>query len=328
MKDILLAKYIVATALFIAILGCSRSGDTDALVSIVRLDKDISRYITMSVADRSCMVDSLQPYLSAYMQILGDDTISDSSLMSLSQSPAVQMFSPAVDSVFPQLDKCSEALASVDARVSENGLSIPSYRYATIVWGKEKYIVVNDSIMFIALNHYLGPEHEAYANWPEYQRVNKRPEMIVYDALEARLALGYPFQPAQSGATLLSQMVYDGALAYIKMQLIPDANEADAMGFTARQLNDIADNERFMWERLVSGKMLFSTDIGIASHLLNPAPASSLISPDAPGRAVRYIGYKIVCAYMENNPSTSLSMLLSPAFYNDKDLLRKSEYRK
>ena len=60
---------------------------------------------------------------------------------------------------------------------------------------------------------------------------------------------------------------------------------------------------------------------------MNPAQNSAPISPDAPGRAAVYIGYRIVCAYMSAHPATSLRTLLTPAFYASPSLLRRAAYQ-
>lgn len=325
MKNSIIAKLFSALALFFVATGCSDNKTADT-IAMERLDRAVAVYGNTDVPKRLAMIDSLGDYLAPYLNIVGVDTLCDSTMQMVSRSRMVEMFSPAVDSVFPNMDNCAAAIAGATARAADLNVTLPDYRYATVVWGKDKSVIVSDSIMFIALNHYLGPDHDAYSGWPDYMRVNKRPEMIPYDVVEARLALHCPFKADPQGNTLLSRMLYDGSLAYLKMQLIPDAAENMALGFSAEQLKDIAENESFMWNKLVNGKMLYSTDADLAAHLLGPAPASSPISPDAPGRAVRYIGYRIVKSYMENNDSQPLDALLSPGFYNDRNVLRKAAY--
>ena len=306
-------------------MSCGRQKSND--IEIKRLDRIVEQYKDMDSTSRAALRDSLASELTALMQILEvDSTATDEALMRWSESMPVTMFTPAAESVFPATDSLSHAVTAALSMARRKGLDLPQYKYAAVVWGREKSIIIYDSVMFIALNHYLGKDHEAYDHWPEYMRVLKRPDMLPYDVIESELALKYPYISEDGNGTVLSHILYDGAMSYIKMQLMEDADECNALGFTADQLEDIRKNESFIWQRLAAGRMLYSSDSGILSKLLDPAPRSSLISPDAPGRAVRYTGYRIVCQYMERYPDTRLTELLSPEFYNSRHTLHKAAY--
>lgn len=325
MKNSITKKLFSAVAIILLFGACTKSKEPSA-TTVIRLDKEVAAYKNLDAKAKEQHLDSLRPYLSGYMQIIGVDSVNVVSMTALSESQMIAMFEPAVDSVFQVNKRYVTDISMVDNRLEALSEPLPKCAYATVVWGKDKSIIVNDTVMYIALNHYLGSDHDAYTNWPEYMRINKRPEMLPYDVMETRLALAMPYTADEAANTLLSNMVYEGALAYIKYKLLPDAQLCNALGFTQEQLDDIVKNEGVMWKRLVSGQMLYSTDAVLLQNLLSVAPASSMISPDAPGRAVRYIGYKIVESYMAKHPDTPLGSLLKPSFYAEKDILRKSGY--
>ncbi len=77
---------------------------------------------------------------------------------------------------------------------------------------------------------------------------------------------------------------------------------------------------------MAADNLIYSTDMSIARRLSEPSPSSTLISPNLPGRVGRYIGYRIVDAYIANNPGTKLSDILSPDFYNSPSVLINSGY--
>ena len=327
MKQTTLAKWFMAAAVFFAMASCNGTSEEQAEPQrIVRIDEAIASYKDLDSVSRAGLRDSLHDALSAYAQVLRLDTVGDSELLSISESYPVEMFTPEVEKVFLSLDTIESDLGATLAAADKQGLGLPRHTYAAVVWGRPESMLLNGDIMLVALNHYLGASHEAYDHWPEYKRKLKSPEMLVYDIAEAEMGMKYPYSAAQSGATLLSHMLYDGALAYCKKELVPDASEARALGFTDQELADLYSNESFMWGKLVSGQMLHSTDADLIARLTTPAPASPAISPNAPGRAVRFAGYRIVCAYMQRNPETKLSDLLSPTFYNSPDVLTKAAY--
>lgn len=323
---------------------------------IVRLDRLTYEYPKMDAARRSSVRDSFGTELTALVRVMGlGDRASDEAILVWADTQPVKIFSPLVDKEFPNLDELEKALGKIIGNAEESGLKIPHYSYATVVWGKPKSIIFADSVVLIALNHYLGPGNPAYANWPEYIRNQKRRELLPYDITEAIVATNYPYQPADarpaaakpavvtdpedqstaddipdfepvSDGTLLNHLLYEGALAYAKTQLVPDADVTLALGFTPDQMRDIVANEEYTWNKIVSGKMLYSTDPELHGRLFNLLPNSAPISPQAPGRALRYIGLQIVRSYVNGHKDVKLEYLLSPAFYNNANTLRDAAY--
>lgn len=333
-RNSIVLKMFAAAAICGALWGCGTSGtprgvevnEADA-VEVERLDTAIFRFVRLPQAERRQMCEGrLRAYWQGWLSIMDMGPVEPGSLARLAVSPAVKAFGPAVRRVFGDFTPYADTIGSALAAVRREKLAVPDYGYATVVWGADKSIIVCDSIMYIALNHYLGPGHEAYAGFPDFLRQNKAPAMMKYNVVETALGLTYPYQPPAAGATVLSRLVYEGALAYLKMRFVPWAQEARALGFTEAQLTDIRKNEGFMWQQLVGRGLLYSTDAEIVEALLRPARCSAPISPDAPGRAAVYMGYRIVSAYMEAHPSTPLRTLLSPVFYNSPDLLRTAGY--
>lgn len=339
------------------LISCSDDNKTpDRVQKIARLDRATYAYPGMDAARRSALRDSLAPELTALVKVMElGQTANDEAILAWSDTQPVRIFSPLVGKAFPTLDSLEHTLGGIVGNVGDNGLKIPHYRFATVVWGKPKSIVFADSVALIALNHYLGPDSPAYANWPLYIRQQKRPELLPYDIAEAMVATSYPYQPADAhtarprqavetdpydestaddipdmviepDGTLLNRMLYEGALVYAKTQLVPDADVTLALGFTPEQMRDVAANEEYAWNKIVSGKMLYSTDPELHDRLFNLLPNSAPISPQAPGRALRYIALQIVRAYVDGHKDVTLEYLLSPAFYNGANTLRESGY--
>lgn len=317
---------LAATALTTSSCKNNDKGSKATPVPVVRLDRSVAEYSHLDSLQRVAMLDSLRPEISALLQVLGADTCSYHTALTWSQSMAVDMFSPLADTVYKDLSGFEQTLGSILENAREQGISLPRRRYVAVVWGRPQSIVFNDSVVLIALNHYLGADSPAYANWPEYQRRLKTPRMLDYDMAEALVGTAFPYAPKNGNGDVLSRLLYEGAMAEAKMRLVPDAKPEDALGFTHEQLEDIKANRGLIWKRLVSGKMLYSADSELSEKLFGLMPFSTPLSNDAPGRSVRLIGYEIVKAYLDRNPETALSQLLTPAFYTNRDILRQSGY--
>lgn len=74
--------------------------------------------------------------------------------------------------------------------------------------------------------------------------------------------------------------------------------------------------------------MLPSTEPAIRRSLLNPAPFASAISPSAPGGTGKWIGMRIVEAYLAREKSSIADFLRNRTYQNAKTVLTESQYGK
>lgn len=260
------------------------------------------------------------------LSIAGIEADGDEAVEAWIESPAVKGFAQAVDSLSPSGKEISEALAYAIERAEHDGLTIPIKSFATAIWGKPQSIIFADSTMFVALNHYLGSDHAAYMGLPDYRRASKRPEMAAYDAAEAMVATSYPYEPGDEAA-VINRLVYEGALTAAKMRMVKNASLAPALGYSDEQLEWLEKNEREIWRKMLGLNMVFDRSETVADRLTQPAPATTLLSPDCPGRAGRYIGYRIVESYLRSHPDAGLKDVLSKEYYGMENPLSVSNYR-
>lgn len=306
-----------------------QEGTDTTPVRIHRLDKDIASFINDDRQHRDSIINADLELLKGYALIVNGTDSVDERLMSFwSTWPATTMFMPEVDRLYSDLEPEEHALGLILETAKANSLAIPADKFASVTWGDSHSIIINEGnrTAYLALNHYLGALNEAYNGWPRYKTKLKTRDMIPVDMAEALLATSYPYIETDE-ATVLNRLIYEGSIATAKHALVPAAPLNLILGFTADEMQQVVDNEEFIGKQLLKDNKLYSSDQTIISNLFDLRPSSTLISPDAPGRASRYIGYKIVQSYLDNNAGTTLSELLSPSFYNDGiSVLRKSGY--
>ena len=241
------------------------------------------------------------------------------------QGDVVKWFQPPVDSIYPDINTLRLELGHILKKADAESLDIPRMSYATVVWGISRPVVRVDSVMLIALNHYLGSDFEGYSGWDAYRRALKNTDQMYYDLAAAIVATEYPFEGGDS-PSLLSWMLYEGALAEARIRLVLDPTAAGALGLTQEQFEFLENNSKQMWQELAGRRMLYDTDPALINRMIASAPTSPLLGGKAPGRAGRYIGYAIVRAYLDKHPDTSLRQLLSPDFYLSQKTLIESGY--
>lgn len=130
---------------------------------------------------------------------------------------------------------------------------------------------------------------------------------------------------AARGGTMLDQMIHNGKKLYILDQLMPHLPDTAVMEFSAKQLNWLKNNERDIWAFFLSENLIYSTDAQKIRKYLNPSPNSPGMPDEAPGRSANWMGYKIVQAFMQKYPETTLTDLID--FEDPQKLMTLSKYK-
>ncbi len=184
-------------------------------------------------------------------------------------------------------------------------------------------VVVTDSIVLIALDNYLGQDHEFYTNISKYIRQQFEADQVVVDLTDeyAKKRINSPFKK-----TLLAYMIDSGKRLYYKDVMIPFKTDAEKIGYTEEQLSWAQANEANIWSYMIENELLFSTDPKLVPTFINPAPFTKFGLPfdnESPGRLGEYIGWQIVKAYMTVNEVSLDQMLIN----NAEDIFNKSKFK-
>jgi gliding motility-associated lipoprotein GldB len=174
-------------------------------------------------------------------------------------------------------------------------------------------VIVTDTIALIALDNYLGEDHEFYGGIQKYLRQNFKQDQIIPDMAQ-EYAKRYAYQPKKK--TLLEEMIYYGKLLYVKDRVIPFRQEEERIGYSLQQLAWAQENESEIWRYFVDRELLYSTDAKLPARFINPAPFSKFyleLDAESPGRLGQYIGWQIVRAYMDQTDSDLKRMLVTDA---------------
>ncbi|RLD28559.1 MAG: gliding motility lipoprotein GldB [Bacteroidetes bacterium] len=183
--------------------------------------------------------------------------------------------------------------------------------------------IVTDTIVLIALDTYLGQDHEFYVSIQNFIKQNFRSSQIVSD-LATQYARQQIYQPKRK--SLLDEMIYYGKELYFKDAMIPFKEDEEKIGYTKEQLEWALDNESYIWRYFVERELLFDTNTKLLERFINPAPFSKFnleLDAESPGRLGQYIGWQIVRAYMKNNDVTLQQMLSATA----EDIFNNSKFK-
>lgn len=318
--------------IFIAIiLLCSCKNDETRVIAnedgkvFNRLDSTLATYASLTDEQRVAVVDSIGDVIRTWFYIQGKTDLSDSALIEYSESDAVRVFYKDICSEFSDLASINKIILKLEENICKQFGDNYFYDLYSVVSPYNQSIFIADSMMFVGLNHYLGSDYPGYGYFEPYQRIVKTPQHLPYDIAESYLLSEYPYIRSND-ATVLNILLYNGVIIYAMMQLVPNADLAEALGYSEEQLRWAERNEKDAWNALISRNLLYSANQHDANRLVNPSPVTSILHQESPGRLGRYIGYKIVKNYVSNHANVDLSWLLSADFYNSIQSLIDSKY--
>lgn len=237
-------------------------------------------------------------------------------------SKTLQAFMPIVKKELPALDSVEQAIGNAYGYLQANLPDAPTNKLYGVILPYSQSIVLAPDMTFVGLNHYLGPNSEAYEGFPEYQRRFKTLSRLPDDIVIAAIMSGYHYKPGDS-ETLVNRMLYSGAVA-IETAKATEKEVEDVQGFTPEQRQWLKNNQEQAWNALVSRKLLYSTDSRVIENLTCPGPGATALHQEAPQFTGSWIGAQIAKKYAKKHPKDNL---LSPNFYaNPQRVLQETGY--
>tara|TARA_R110000868_G_scaffold98572_5_gene271328 strand:+ start:84 stop:1118 length:1035 start_codon:yes stop_codon:yes gene_type:complete len=172
-------------------------------------------------------------------------------------------------------------------------------------------IIVAPPYCFIGLDMYLGENNDYYASLPNYLQFERQAQFLLRDVAFALAENTFGLQVDEN--KLLNAMIYYGKLLYVTEKLCPFLREDELMVYPPMKMEFCEEHERDMWVYFIENGVLFKSDAELQRRFIDVAPFSKFrtdTDPQTPGGVGRWFGYKIVSAYMEENPDLSLKQLL------------------
>lgn len=191
--------------------------------------------------------------------------------------------------------------------------------------GFNQNVVSTDSVVSASVEEYLG------ADCPDYQYVAYQYELPFMTRSFLPLDLFYGWLTTEFDETtladsrLLDEMLYYGRLVYLQQVCFPDRPVCELLRYTPQQYEWCCHFEKELWAYLLEEKLLFSSDRLVMTRYLQPAPFTSGLAEESPGRLGVFFGWRIVSAYMDRMQDVDLQGMM--ALNDAQDVLRQSAYR-
>ena len=187
----------------------------------------------------------------------------------------------------------------------------------------ENNVIYADSLLFISLDMYLGKNAEPYASFPPYIKNNYTKKHLLVDVAKKILQKNFIYR---NGRSFLDTMLFHGKEIFLLSIVLPNYNIQELMGYEDEKYHWAVGNEAEIWSYFIRKNLLYSTDQKLNQRFIDKAPFSKFyLNSDrlTPGSLGRWIGYKIVKSFANNN-DVSLQELLA---LNAESLFRNSRYK-
>jgi len=190
----------------------------------------------------------------------------------------------------------------------------PKVLFVTLGLRNLPAFTIDSSILGIGLDMFLGEQYLYYRSIGiyDYMSAHLRRSYIPVAAFKVIYSYSHPF--AMDDRTLLDLMLQRGKEQYFLHKILPRTPDSVLFGFTQDQVDWCNENQASIYNFFVQHNLLYNKESQAIVPYVNDGPfapglpASGKIK-STPGNVGSWIGYKIVCAYMEQHPKITLKDL-------------------
>jgi hypothetical protein len=190
---------------------------------------------------------------------------------------------------------------------------VPEIIYYCSAWNRS--IATTDSIIGIALDCYLGRDHEITQKlspdfFPTYMKENMDERYLIADAVKGFAA--WNARNIYQSKDLLSELVFYGKIMYVAEALAPELPDSILMSWSPEQMEWAIAGEENVWKTLANEKTMFHSKPFEINKWFADGPftsAAGIPQESSPQLGV-WMGWNIIRSYMKKYPETSIEALL------------------
>lgn len=263
-------------------------------ISIVRFDQDFQ------TEERSIDSAFLYLYATNIMEVgePGSQMYNDFNTI-YHNDPDIANLYDSCETAFLNVSDVEEALTWAFHRLTYffPHMTIPKVYMHISGYGES--IVSAPGMLSASLDKYLGSQHPMYQILYEpYQYRRMVPEKLLSDYLTGWIRSEWMPERMIQKDRLLDHMIYEGKIVFLTSLVLPDEPLERLLAFTREELSWCTANEKDLWKSLLEKQMLYTTDKLAMAKFLEEGPSTPFFPDESPARAVTWLGYRIVEAYM------------------------------
>ncbi|RYY15908.1 MAG: gliding motility lipoprotein GldB [Cytophagaceae bacterium] len=193
--------------------------------------------------------------------------------------------------------------------------------YVSGLLGKD--IFVNDSLLVLSLDWYIGPTASFRPDLPGYMLRRYHPGNLLPTLAMAVAGKYVPRRPTVT-PSVLDEMISQGKRLYFAGQVLPCTPDSLLLGYTGKELKGLRFNEAKVWGHFLENNILYGTTPFLIQKYVAERPNVPEIDATCPGRVGQWVGLQIIRKYMAEHADVTLAKLMAK---DAQPILNESHYR-
>lgn len=228
--------------------------------------------------------------------------------------------------IFDENEKLEADLSEAFFRLKHFVPDIPLPKVSMHISGFGQSVVSAPGILSAGIDKYLGSDFPIYKElFYEYQLSRMIPEQLAADYLNGWLRSEFTHESLMEDVRLLDYLVYEGKILFLLEKIFPKMPFEYLAAWNRENYVWCVQNEAPMWERIQYYEHLYSRDPLVLQKYIGDGPSTVYFTEDSPARAAIWIGYRIVCDFMQRHPDMEILPMMMEVRADS--ILRESLYR-
>jgi gliding motility-associated lipoprotein GldB len=269
-------------------------------LEVQRLEKEFYRIENRD--QLSDFMDSYPEFVDEFFQVELYESREEleEELMAIIEDPLMQELNEEVEAHFADFQSLETEL--------ENAFKYIRYYYPdyqvpkiyTFVSGFSADFHLTEDMIVIGLDYFLPADHPFQpGELPQYISARYQREYLV-PTLVTAISAQFNHTDMKDN-TLLAEMIFYGKSYHFTKAILPCTPDSLIIGYSEDQIVASYANEGLIWSHFIENQLLFETNPFEIRKYTGEAPFTDEISPDAPGRIGRWVGWNIVDDYVHSN---------------------------
>jgi hypothetical protein len=312
-------------AICLAFISCGSQSEGSKIVpeavKVVRLDRQLFEMETPDDLQQFLIENPV--YTRSFYRAFAEDTAFVNHLFYIYNHPDSKKFYEEVAASYGDLADIEEDLGRAFARIKKEFPDFKTPKVVATFTGLENDIYVSDSVIYIALEAFVGKSASYRPQQPNYILERYQKEYIVPTVI--RFISDKYNMNDDSDNSLLSDILYFGKAFEFTASVLPDVDKNLIIAYPDSSLQQVQNAQNIVWAYFLDNQLLYEQNVRVKERYIGERPGVPEIGPACPGRIGQWLGWRIVQAYHEESPDVSLSELMK--ITDSQKILKGSKYR-
>jgi hypothetical protein len=257
----------------------------------------------------------------------GNDTALVRELTNRVNNPALNELNQQIQAEFGDMSDIKSQLSEAFTNIRKDFPDFRVPKVATVVTGfLGPDLVITDSLIVIGLDYFGGPKTKFRPIGPEFPQYILRRYQKNYIVPAIVFAISDKYNATnRADQTMLADMVYYGKGYVFTKNMLPNVADSLVIGYSDKQLTETFNAQDVVWAHFIDNQLLYQTNPAVKQRYLNERPFTAEIGQRCPGAIGRWLGWRIVGRYNDEQANVGIKELMSNA--DARQIFEKSGYK-